>query len=83
MTQAAAGLALDAERRSRRVLALPHPDTLAQLRPALERVLGEPSFERGAGRLAESIRALAPVEEAPAALEELAATPPRPRSRAA
>jgi UDP:flavonoid glycosyltransferase YjiC (YdhE family) len=72
VTQAGAGLALDAERRSRRVLALPHPDTLAQLRPAVERVLGEPSFERGAERVAESIRALAPVDEAPAALERLA-----------
>jgi UDP:flavonoid glycosyltransferase YjiC (YdhE family) len=71
VARAGAGLALDAERRSRRVLALPGPETLAQLRPAVERVLGEPSFQRAAQRVAESIRALPPVDEAPAALERL------------
>jgi UDP:flavonoid glycosyltransferase YjiC (YdhE family) len=73
VARAGAGLALDAERRSRRVLALPEPETLARLRPAVERVLGERSFQRDAQRVAESIRALPPVEEAPAALELLVA----------
>jgi UDP:flavonoid glycosyltransferase YjiC (YdhE family) len=83
VARAGAGLALDAERRTRRVLDLPSPQTLAQLRPALERVLDETAFEREAARVAESIRALPPVDEAPAAVERLAATPPRPRSPAA
>jgi UDP:flavonoid glycosyltransferase YjiC (YdhE family) len=71
VARAGAGLALDAERGSRRVLALPSTETLAQLRLAVERVLGEPSFRRDAQRVAESIRALPPVDEAPAALAQL------------
>jgi UDP:flavonoid glycosyltransferase YjiC (YdhE family) len=66
-----AGLALDAERETRRSLELPRPETLAQLRPAVERVLGEPTFKRAAERVAASIRALPPVSDAPAALAEL------------
>jgi UDP:flavonoid glycosyltransferase YjiC (YdhE family) len=66
-----AGLALDAERETRRSLELPRPETLAQLRPAVERVPGEPTFKRAAERVAASIRALPPVSAAPAALAEL------------
>jgi UDP:flavonoid glycosyltransferase YjiC (YdhE family) len=72
VARAGAGLALDAERGSRRVLELPHHETLAGLRPALERVLGEASFGQEAERVAASIRALAPVDEAPAELERIA-----------
>ena len=67
-----AGLALDSERRSRRVLDLPNPGTVSELRPALERVLGEASFAREAERIAASIAALPPVDEAPAALAAVA-----------
>jgi UDP:flavonoid glycosyltransferase YjiC (YdhE family) len=80
---AGAGLALDSERRSRRVLDLPAPDTLSALRPAVERVLSEPRFAREAERVAASAAALPPIEEAPRALERLAesrATPPHPPS---
>jgi UDP:flavonoid glycosyltransferase YjiC (YdhE family) len=63
-----AGLALDSERRSRRVLDLPNPRTVSDLRPAVERVLGEASFGREARRIAASIGALPPVDDAPAAL---------------
>jgi UDP:flavonoid glycosyltransferase YjiC (YdhE family) len=72
VARAGAGIALDAERGERSVLDLPGADTLARLRPALERVLGEPSFQREAERVAESIRALPPVDQAPAVLERLA-----------
>jgi UDP:flavonoid glycosyltransferase YjiC (YdhE family) len=77
VARSGAGLALDAERHSRRVLDLPGPETIAQVRPALERVLDEREFKRAAERVAASIRALPPVEAAPEALEELAGTPPR------
>lgn len=66
-----AGVALDSEREARRSLELPGPETLAQLRPAVERVLYDPTFKRGAERVAASIRALPPVAAVPAALEEL------------
>jgi UDP:flavonoid glycosyltransferase YjiC (YdhE family) len=72
VARAGAGVALDSERHSRRVLDLPHPDTLSKLRSALERVLGEPGFAREAERVAASIATLPPVAEAPRALEEVA-----------
>ena len=68
-----AGLALDGERTSRRVLDLPNAETLAALRPALERVLAEPEFARASERVAAATQALPPVDEAPAALERVAA----------
>jgi UDP:flavonoid glycosyltransferase YjiC (YdhE family) len=74
VARAGAGLALDAERESKRVLDLPAPETLAGLRGAVDRVLGEPAFARDAQRVADCIRALAPVAEAPAALAALAAS---------
>jgi UDP:flavonoid glycosyltransferase YjiC (YdhE family) len=72
VADAGAGLALDSERRSRRVLDLPKPETLRALRPAVERVLSESRFARRAERVAASIAALPPVEEAPRALERVA-----------
>jgi UDP:flavonoid glycosyltransferase YjiC (YdhE family) len=72
VARAGAGIALDAERGARTVLELPGPDTLADLRPAVERVLAEPAFESDAVRVAASIEALPPVDEAPAVLAELA-----------
>jgi len=59
-----AGVALDAERATRKVLALPDGATLAALRPAVERVLGDRSHRREAQRIAHAARALAPVDAA-------------------
>jgi UDP:flavonoid glycosyltransferase YjiC (YdhE family) len=73
VARSGAAITLDAERHSRRVLELPGAATFAQLRPALERVVGEPGYRRRAEAVAASIRALPPVAEAPAALAELAA----------
>jgi UDP:flavonoid glycosyltransferase YjiC (YdhE family) len=70
--RAGAGLALDAERDSRRVLDPPSAATLDGLRPAVERVLREPGFGHEAQRIAASIRALPPVDDAPTVLERLA-----------
>jgi UDP:flavonoid glycosyltransferase YjiC (YdhE family) len=67
-----AGVALDSGRETRRGLGLPDPEAVAQLRPAVERVLREPTFERAAERVAASMRALPPVDTSPAALAELA-----------
>jgi UDP:flavonoid glycosyltransferase YjiC (YdhE family) len=64
VARAGAGIALDAERATRRVVALPNAATLARLRPAVERVLGEPSHRREAQRIGAAARALAPVDAA-------------------
>jgi UDP:flavonoid glycosyltransferase YjiC (YdhE family) len=67
-----ASLALDSGREARRALGLPDPETVAQLRPAVERVLHEPAFKRAAERIAASIQALPPIDTSPTALAELA-----------
>jgi UDP:flavonoid glycosyltransferase YjiC (YdhE family) len=67
-----ADLALDSPRETRRAHGLPDPETVAQLRPAVEPVLHEPSFKRAVERIAASIRALPPVDTSAAALAELA-----------
>jgi UDP:flavonoid glycosyltransferase YjiC (YdhE family) len=72
VARSGAGLALDAERYARRVLDRPAAETLAQLRPAVERVLAEPAFERAAQHVAAAISALPPVDQAPAVLEAIA-----------
>ena len=72
---AGAGIALDDERPSRRVLDLPAASTLAELRPAVARVLGDPSFEQAAGRIAAAMGALPPVDAAVDVLGGLAARP--------
>jgi UDP:flavonoid glycosyltransferase YjiC (YdhE family) len=69
--RAGAGVALDADRATRRVLAPPAPDVLAGLGPAVQRVLTDPSYRREAQRIAESMGALPPAE---AALDVLAAS---------
>ena len=66
--RAGAGVALNADRGSRRVLAHPGPDVISGLGPAVERVLSEPPTE--AQRIAAAMRALPPAE---AALDVLAA----------
>jgi UDP:flavonoid glycosyltransferase YjiC (YdhE family) len=72
VARAGAGVALDAERHTRRGVDLPSAETLAALRPAVERLLSDPAPRRAARAIAEEIRALPPVEEAVPALEALA-----------
>ena len=66
-----AGVALDAERGTRRGLHLPGPATLAALGPAVERVLADPSYRREARRSAGAMGALPPADAAVDALAAL------------
>jgi UDP:flavonoid glycosyltransferase YjiC (YdhE family) len=68
---AGAGIALDGERHTRRAIDLPNAETLAGLRPAVERLLADPGPREAARRIADEMRALPPVDEAPAALAQL------------
>ena len=72
VARAGAGVALDAERHTRRAVDLPDAATLAALRPAVEHVLDDPRPRRAAQAIAEEIRGLPPVEAAVSALEKLA-----------
>jgi UDP:flavonoid glycosyltransferase YjiC (YdhE family) len=72
VARAGAGVALDAERHTRRAVDLPSEDTLAALRPAVERLLSDPAPRRAAQAIAEEIRGLPPVEAAVSALEKIA-----------
>jgi UDP:flavonoid glycosyltransferase YjiC (YdhE family) len=64
VARAGAGLALDAEHATRRVLGLPSPDTISALAPAVTRVLSDASYRREAGRVADAANALPPVDAA-------------------
>jgi UDP:flavonoid glycosyltransferase YjiC (YdhE family) len=77
--RAGAGVALNADRGSRRVLARPGPGVIDGLGPAVQRVLAEPSHHREAQRIAAAMRALPPAE---AALDVLAAMLAGPPARA-
>ena len=68
--RAGAGVALDAERGTRRVLARPGPDVMDGLGPAVQQVLADPSHRREAQRIAAAMRALPPAD---AAVDTLAA----------
>jgi UDP:flavonoid glycosyltransferase YjiC (YdhE family) len=70
VARAGAGLALDAERTTRRVLGLPSSDTIGALAPAVTRLLSDASCRRNAGRIAAAADALPPVD---AAVDVLAA----------
>jgi UDP:flavonoid glycosyltransferase YjiC (YdhE family) len=59
-----AGLALVADRDTRRVLALPDDATLSGLAPALQRVLEDGAFRRRATAIASAMAELPPVEAA-------------------
>jgi len=72
VARSGAGIALDGERHTRRSVDLPSADTLAQLRPAVERLLSDPAPRRAARRVAAEMRELPPVEDAAAALETIA-----------
>ena len=71
VARSGAGLALTAERTTRRVLALPSADTLAELPGALDRVLADATFGSAARRIAGELRALPPVDAAVDALAEI------------
>jgi UDP:flavonoid glycosyltransferase YjiC (YdhE family) len=71
IARAGAGIALDAERDTRRAIDLPDADTLAALRPAVEHLLSDRGPRAAARRIAEEMRALPPVDEAPDALQTL------------
>jgi UDP:flavonoid glycosyltransferase YjiC (YdhE family) len=71
VARAGAGVALDAERHTRRGVALPSADTLAALRPAVEHVLTDSAPRQAALKVAAEIRGLPPVEAAVSALEKI------------
>ncbi len=71
---AGAGLALDDERATRSVLAVPAAETLAELAPAVRRVLDEASFRHAAAGIADAMRALPPVDRAADVLAAIAGT---------
>ena len=71
VARAGAGVALVADRHTRRAIDLPSAETLAGLAPAVEHVLSDPGPRRAAQAVAAAMRALPPVDDAPAALERL------------
>jgi MGT family glycosyltransferase len=72
VARAGAGVALDAERHTRRAVDLPDAATLAALGPAVEHLLTDPAPRQAAMKVAAEIRALPPVEAAVPALEAIA-----------
>jgi MGT family glycosyltransferase len=84
VARAGAGLALDDDRATRRVLDPPRPETSAALGRVVRRVLSEPSFRRAATRAAEDMRALPDVDAAVRTLQALVTDVAgrRPRSAA-
>jgi UDP:flavonoid glycosyltransferase YjiC (YdhE family) len=73
VARAGAGVTIADDRTVRNVLDLPGPETLRRLAGAVTSVLGDPSYRREAGRIAEAMRALPPVDEAVRLLERAAA----------
>jgi UDP:flavonoid glycosyltransferase YjiC (YdhE family) len=86
VARAGAGVALDAERDTRTVLALPGAATHDRLPPAVQRVLDDAGYRREARRIADAIQALPPVDAAVDTLAAISgrgaasATPSRARS---
>ena len=64
VARAGAGVALDAERSTRRSLGLPGDGTIGELAPAVERLLGDPGYRHEARRIADEMRALPGVDAA-------------------
>jgi UDP:flavonoid glycosyltransferase YjiC (YdhE family) len=75
VARAGAGIALDADRSTRRVLELPPASTLDALGRAVERVLGEVSYRRAAERIAAAMRGLPPIDAAVDVLAAIARQP--------
>jgi UDP:flavonoid glycosyltransferase YjiC (YdhE family) len=81
-----AGVALTGERQTRRVLHMPGPATLAELAPAVSRVLTDSAYRSAAALVADAVSALPPVDAAVdllAALSRGDAAPPGRRSASA
>jgi UDP:flavonoid glycosyltransferase YjiC (YdhE family) len=72
VSRAGAGIALDAERGSRRVLDLPSAATLEGLAGAVRRVLGESTYRQAARRIAGAISEMPPAESAVEVLAAIA-----------
>jgi UDP:flavonoid glycosyltransferase YjiC (YdhE family) len=75
VVRAGAGVMVADDRTVRNVLDLPAPETLGQLTGAVTSVLNDPSYRREAGRIAEAMRVLPPVDESVRLLEKAAAQP--------
>ncbi len=73
VVRAGAGVTVADDRTVRNVLDLPGPETLGRLAGAVTSVLKDPSYRREAGRIAEAMRALPPVDESVQLLEGAAA----------
>jgi UDP:flavonoid glycosyltransferase YjiC (YdhE family) len=73
VARAGAGIALGADRDARSVLDLPDARTLDGLRPAVETLLHDTPTRRRACEMGAAMAAAAPVEQAIAELEALAA----------
>jgi UDP:flavonoid glycosyltransferase YjiC (YdhE family) len=72
VSRSGAGIALDAERGSRRVLDLPSAATLEGLAGAVRRVLGESTYRQAARRIAGAISEMPPAESAVEVLAAIA-----------
>jgi UDP:flavonoid glycosyltransferase YjiC (YdhE family) len=74
VARAGAGVSLDAEHATRRVLELPGPATIGGLGGAVERVLADPSHRRAARSIGAAMAALPPADAAVETLAALGAT---------
>lgn len=72
VVRAGAGVTVADDRTARNVLDLPEAEILGRLAGAVTSVLNGPSYRREAGRLAEAMRALPPIDESVHLLEEAA-----------
>jgi len=70
--RAGAGVALGSDRLTRLAIEPPSEETVAALRPAVERLLADPAPRAAAQAIADEMRALPPVDEAVPALEAIA-----------
>lgn len=75
VARAGAGVALSEESRTRRATAVPGPGVLAELAPAVLRVLSDDSYRTAAVRIAAEMRALPAIDAAVVDLSEIAGQP--------
>jgi UDP:flavonoid glycosyltransferase YjiC (YdhE family) len=73
VVRAGAGVTVADDRTVRNVLDLPGAETLGQLAGAVTSAINDPSYRREAGRIAEAMRVLPPVDESVHLLEQAAA----------
>jgi len=72
VARAGAGITIADDAGERKALELPERSTVAELAGAVTSVLEQPTFRRGAARVADAIRALPPVDESVRFIEEVA-----------